>query len=171
MSRIARASRQFAALVPHLHVIDCPRLLRLARQTQRGEDADLPHNATTVIWTNFGADCSSTQSQASNALQFVAGTVSGRVMRKEDKGSGIVHSRRVPFSDTERPSDADVSRQPLQYVWTAIDYYGENARCAASARRHSQRCCIAAIKYNQGHITLLPSHLALDRRAQLLAAR
>jgi hypothetical protein len=43
-------------------------------QNQRGEDADQPHNATTVHYTSEVSGCLAQQTQVSDAPEFVAGT-------------------------------------------------------------------------------------------------
>ena len=43
-------------------------------ETQRGEDADLPHNETAVFYSNENAACLAAQTQASNGPEWMAGT-------------------------------------------------------------------------------------------------
>lgn len=43
-------------------------------ETQRGEDQDLAHNASTVYFSNFNADCQQEQTNYALSLPYVAGT-------------------------------------------------------------------------------------------------
>ena len=43
-------------------------------ETQRGEDADLPRNASTVFFTDENSACVQGQTQVSNAAPYIAGT-------------------------------------------------------------------------------------------------
>ena len=43
-------------------------------ETQRGEDADLPHDPSTVFFTDENSACLRGQTQTSNAVAYVGGT-------------------------------------------------------------------------------------------------
>jgi hypothetical protein len=64
----------------HLVVLETQRrtpfapLLPCSCETQRGEDADLSHDASTVFFTDENSACLQGQTQVSNGVAFVAGT-------------------------------------------------------------------------------------------------
>ena len=71
-------SHAAASVVAAFHAADPTKPLVMSEccscETQRGEDADQPLNATYVYFSNEQSGCLSGQTQASNAVSFNAGT-------------------------------------------------------------------------------------------------